>query len=72
MIVVVNLDASIRRMRLDDLSLVQAIDEISFSSPWSKNAFRFELLENPNSHCWVAVLGAELVGFLVCWLDIRH
>lgn len=70
MIVVVNLDASIRRMRLDDLSLVQAIDEISFSSPWSKNAFRFELLKNPNGHSWVALLGAELVGFLVCWLVI--
>ncbi len=70
MILVVNLDMSIRRMRLDDLSLVQAIDEISFSSPWSTNAFRFELLENPNSHCWVAELGAELVGFLVCWLVI--
>lgn len=70
MTVTVNLGTNIRRMRIDDLPHVQDIDEISFSTPWSKNAFRFELLENPNSHCWVAEITEKLVGFVVCWLIV--
>lgn len=61
---------SVRPMRVDDLPQVQAIDEISFSTPWPKNAYRFELLENPNGHCWVAEVDDRLVGVIVCWLII--
>jgi len=61
---------SIRQMLENDLPLVQFIDETSFSSPWPEKAFRFELLENPNGHCWVAELKMKLVGFIVCWLII--
>ena len=66
----VDIDMMIRRMLVDDLPQVQFIDEISFSSPWSKDAFRFELLENPNGYCWVAELDQKLAGFIVCWLII--
>ena len=55
-------------MRVDDLPQVQAIDEISFSSPWPKNAYRYELLDNPNGHCWVAEVDDKIVGLIVCWL----
>lgn len=68
MIVAVNVETQIRRMRIHDLPQVQAIDEISFSSPWPKNAYRHELLENPNAHCWVAELDGKIVGLMVCWL----
>ena len=57
-------------MKTSDLAQVQIIDNISFSTPWPENAFHFELLENPNSHCWVAEMDKLLVGFLVCWLII--
>jgi ribosomal-protein-alanine N-acetyltransferase len=57
-------------MQVDDLPHVHAIDEVSFSTPWPKNAFRFELLENPNGYCWVAELDTKLVGFVVCWLIV--
>ena len=70
MIVAVNLETKIRRMRVDDLPQVQAIDEISFSTPWPKNAYRHELLENPNAHCWVAEIDGKIVGLLVCWLIV--
>ena len=63
-------DTKIRRMRIDDLPQVLTIEEISFRTPWSQNAFRFELLENPNSHCWVAELDDTLAGFVVCWLIV--
>lgn len=68
MIVAVSTEMNIRRMRVDDLPQVQAIDEISFSNPWPKNAYRYELLENPNGYCWVAEIGGRLVGLMVCWL----
>jgi len=70
MIVAVNIETNIRRMRIEDLRQVQAIEEQSFSTPWSMNAFRFELLENPNGHCWVAVFDDTLAGFIICWLIV--
>jgi ribosomal-protein-alanine N-acetyltransferase len=70
MILVVNVETNIRRMKVDDLPQVLGIDQNSFSSPWTLSAFRFELLENPNSHCWVAEIESVLVGFIICWLII--
>ncbi|HBX68787.1 MAG TPA: ribosomal-protein-alanine N-acetyltransferase [Chloroflexi bacterium] len=64
----VNLITTVRPMRVDDLPQVQAIDEISFSNPWPKNAYRFELLENLNGYCWVAEADGHIVGVIVCWL----
>jgi ribosomal-protein-alanine N-acetyltransferase len=68
MIVAVEVATKIRLMRVDDLPQVQAIDEISFSSPWPKTAFRHELLENPNAYCWVAEVEGRVVALMVCWL----
>jgi len=68
MSVVINVEAKIRLMRVDDLPQVQAIDEISFSNPWPKNAYRYELQKNPNACCWVAEVDDKVVGLLVCWL----
>lgn len=61
---------TVRPMRIDDLAQVQAIDEISFSTPWPKNAYRFELLENPNGYCWVVEADDRLAGMIVCWLIV--
>jgi len=66
----VDLKSNIRPMRIDDLPQVQAVDEISFSNPWPKNAYRFELLENQNGYCWVAEMNDRIVGMIVCWLII--
>jgi len=32
----------IRRMRLEDVPAVHAIDELSFSLPWPERSFKFE------------------------------
>ena len=64
------MESNVRRMQIEDLPQVLSIEELSFPTPWSANAFRFELLENPNGHCWVAEQGKVIAGFIVCWLIV--
>lgn len=59
---------TIRRMTLDDLPAVVALDQMSFSLPWPERSFRFELTDNTASRCWVAEADGEIVGMLVAWL----
>lgn len=68
-----------RRMRLEDVEQVYAIDVLSFALPWSERSYRFELTENQNSHAWVAEAldgqgRSQVVGMLVMWiiLDEAH
>jgi len=64
----------IRDMQVEDLDAVHHIDELSFSLPWTLNSFRFELLDNPTSHLWVADVedenGLALAGMLVLWMIV--
>jgi ribosomal-protein-alanine N-acetyltransferase len=60
----------IRRMTLEDLPAVVALDKISFSLPWPERSFRFELTDNPASRCWVAELDGRIVGVVVTWLFV--
>lgn len=61
---------SIRKMTLDDLEQVVAIDQVSFSLPWPARSFQFELTDNPASRCWVADLAGRIVGMMVAWLIV--
>lgn len=58
----------IRRMTLEDVPAVVALDQLSFSLPWPERSFRFELMENHNSRCWVAEMDGRIVGTIVAWL----
>ncbi len=60
----------IRKMTLDDLEQVVAIDQVSFSLPWPARSFQFELTDNPASRCWVADLDGRVVGVVVAWLIV--
>jgi [ribosomal protein S18]-alanine N-acetyltransferase len=60
----------LRKMTLDDLEQVVAIDQISFSLPWPPRSFQFELTDNPASRCWVADLNGRVVGMMVAWLIV--
>ena len=60
-------------MRVEDIPQVQDIDEASFPTPWPKNSFLFELMDNKASLSWVAEIEeAEnkktICGMLVSWL----
>lgn len=59
---------NIRRMTLDDIAQVVAIDKASFSLPWPERSFRFEITDNPASRAWVAELDGKVVGAIVAWL----
>ncbi len=69
---------SIRRMQVEDVAIVHRIDVQSFSLPWPENAFRYEVIENPNARVWVAESGQEgsrqVIGMICIWmvLDEAH
>ena len=62
-----------RRMMLEDVEQVYAIDVLSFPLPWSERSYRYELTENKNSRNWVAEVldgrgRVQVVGMIVVWL----
>lgn len=60
----------IRKMALQDLEQVIAIDQVSFSLPWPVRSFQFELTDNEASRCWVAEQDGRVVAMLVGWFII--
>lgn len=63
----------IRPMRKDDLDSVLAIDDLSFSMPWPKSAYRHDLSNNPQALLRVAeeisnTTGPHVVGMIDVWL----
>ncbi len=63
----------LRPMSLADLDQVEEIDRLSFQLPWPKDAFLYEIKQNPKSLCWVAEQEATdqapiVVGTIVVWL----
>ncbi len=62
-----------RRMKLEDVVEVHALDVASFSLPWPERSFRYELTENPASRMWVAEdpqhpQGHQIHAMLGLWL----
>ncbi|NJN80074.1 MAG: ribosomal protein S18-alanine N-acetyltransferase [Anaerolineales bacterium] len=58
----------IRKMIMNDLEQVVAIDQVSFSLPWPARSFQFELTDNPASRCWVVELDKKIIAMIVSWL----
>ncbi len=61
---------SFRRMTLEDVPAVHAIDVLSFSLPWPESSFRFEVTGNPCSRGWVAEADGQVAAMLVLWLIV--
>jgi ribosomal-protein-alanine N-acetyltransferase len=62
---------SIAAMALDDLDEVLDIERVSFQTPWSRSAFRYELTQNRVARSVVLRVGGELAGYLCLW-EIGH
>lgn len=55
-------------MRLRDLADVMRIEKRSFTTPWSKQAFLSELLDNDRAYYLVAKVDNRAVGYIGVWL----
>jgi ribosomal-protein-alanine N-acetyltransferase len=73
-----DLQLRFRPMLRDDIEYIQQIDALSFSLPWPKSSFEFEL-NNPSSRTRVAEIvdqegKARLVGMICIWviMDEAH
>ena len=69
---------NIRAMTLDDLEQVCLIDQLSFSLPWPRKSFHYEVVDNRFSTCWVVETGPgaeeamRIVGMAVVWLIVNE
>jgi ribosomal-protein-alanine N-acetyltransferase len=64
---------TIRRMGMQDLEAVHALEKRSFPTPWPLESFRFELEENSVGRAWVVELAegeseGRVVAMIVVWL----
>jgi ribosomal-protein-alanine N-acetyltransferase len=63
---------TLRKMTAEDIPAVIELDQKSFSLPWPERSFRFEVMDNPASRCWVAELDGKVVGMIVVWLIVEE
>ena len=67
-------DCVIRRMTLNDLDEVAAIEAATFPTPWSRDSFRQELERNVAARDLVVEKDGPVVGYAGAWiiLDESH
>jgi ribosomal-protein-alanine N-acetyltransferase len=62
---------TIDRMTRDDIDQVIAIEQVSFTMPWSRNLFLSEF-RNPKVSLMLAARspeqGGKVIGYIVCWV----
>lgn len=54
-------------MRAGDLDEVVAIERVSFTLPWSRGAFLYEIEQNRVARCWVMREATRVVGYMCVW-----
>ena len=66
--------AVIRRMRMDDIDAVTAIEHATFAKPWSRESFCQELERNVAARYLVTEVDGRVVGYAGAWiiLDESH
>lgn len=55
-------------MRLRDIGEILKIEKLCFTTPWSKQAFLSELLDNERAYYLVAKVNDRPVGYIGVWL----
>jgi ribosomal-protein-alanine N-acetyltransferase len=50
-----------------DLPEVLVIERASFSMPWSRGAFLYEIEQNQVARCWVGREDGRIVGYICLW-----
>lgn len=64
----------VRPMHLDDLKTILEIERVSFSIPWSLEAFKTELKDNEYARYFCLELEGQVIGYMGLWfiLDEGH
>ncbi len=63
-------DVVIRRMTIDDVDAVAAIEAATFPMPWSRRSFEEEMTRNACARYLVAETEGKIVGFAGVWVVI--
>ncbi|MCF6093738.1 ribosomal protein S18-alanine N-acetyltransferase [Microaerobacter geothermalis] len=63
-------EVKFRKMVLSDLPRIMEIESLSFTVPWTKEAFINELTNNQFAHYGVAIVGDQIVGYCGMWIII--
>lgn len=58
----------IRKMRVEDLHVIEEMENILFTSPWKYEDFLYEINENAFSHNYVVEDNNEIVGYVGLWI----
>lgn len=68
------LEGHVRPMRIEDLSSVLAIEQVSFSTPWSIHSFATELRDNDYARYHCLEVEGQVIGYMGLWfiLDEGH
>ena len=61
------LSLSLEPMRRADVDRLVEIERESFSMPWSRGAFLYEIEQNRVARCWACRADGVLVGYLCLW-----
>ena len=64
------MDMIFRKMELDDIAQIVAIEEASFSTPWTADAFHRELTTNEHAHYVVLEKDGRVIGYCGLWIII--
>ena len=64
-------DLALAPMTVDDLDEVLEIERLSFKTPWSRAAFRYEIVQNRVARCVVVRTEGAIAGYLCLW-EIGH
>lgn len=62
----------IRPAHVEDLTMIQKIENLSFSSPWTDTHFRYELNENPYASLLVAEAEGHIIGYIDFWITFQQ
>jgi len=58
---------SFERMRSRDLDEVVTIERASFTLPWSRGAFLYEMEQNRVARCWVLKDADRVIAYVCLW-----
>ena len=62
------MDMIFRKMELDDIAQIVAIEEASFSTPWTADAFHRELTMNEPAPYGVLEKDGRVIGYCGLWI----